>query len=82
MVNLLRSAIAFVCLSSVAAADPLPALNLEPEAATVSGLSSGAFMAVQLQVAFFGRDLGRGHRRWWAHMTARITRFGVRFTCA
>ncbi|HEY9038201.1 MAG TPA: hypothetical protein VIN05_04570 [Roseovarius sp.] len=35
-------------------------LNLEPEATTVSGLSSGAFMAVQLQVAFSSAISGAG----------------------
>lgn len=34
-----------------AAADPLPALQLDPAGTTVSGLSSGAYMAVQLHVA-------------------------------
>lgn len=41
-------------------ADPLPALNLDRNATTVSGLSSGAFMAVQLQVAFSQRIAGAG----------------------
>lgn len=41
-------------------ADPLPALNLEPTSTTVSGLSSGAFMAVQLQVAYSERIAGAG----------------------
>ncbi|RYH05980.1 depolymerase, partial [Tropicimonas sp. IMCC6043] len=46
--------LSFACLlvSSAATADPLPTLNLDAQATTVSGLSSGAFMAVQLQVAF------------------------------
>lgn len=43
-----------------AAADPLPSLNLDPSATTVSGLSSGAFMAVQLQVAFSSSIAGAG----------------------
>lgn len=33
-------------------AEPLPNLTLNPDTITVSGLSSGAYMAVQLQVAF------------------------------
>ena len=41
-------------------ADPLPLLNLDPAATTVSGLSSGAFMAVQLQVAFSSAISGVG----------------------
>lgn len=47
----------FPCLCS---ADPLPSLNLDRSATTVSGLSSGAFMAVQLQVAFSQRIVGTG----------------------
>jgi poly(3-hydroxybutyrate) depolymerase len=42
------------------AAQPLPALDLDPAATAVSGLSSGAFMAVQLQVAFSRRIAGAG----------------------
>lgn len=60
MVNSFRPAIALVFVASVAAAEPLPVLNLEPETTTVSGLSSGAFMAVQMQVAFSGAISGAG----------------------
>jgi poly(3-hydroxybutyrate) depolymerase len=41
-------------------ADPLPRLNLDASATTVSGLSSGAFMSVQIQVAFSERIAGVG----------------------
>lgn len=44
----------------VGRADPLPVLNLDRDATTVSGLSSGAFMAVQLQVAHSERIAGAG----------------------
>jgi poly(3-hydroxybutyrate) depolymerase len=56
------SALAVVCVlgAGIAAADPLPSLNLDPAAITVSGLSSGAFMAVQLQVAFSSSIAGAG----------------------
>ncbi|WP_420345509.1 hypothetical protein [Pelagibius sp.] len=52
----LRFAIAFnLCVAAMPAtakaADPLPALRLDPAGTTVSGLSSGAYMAVQLHVA-------------------------------
>ena len=56
----LRPAIAFAFASGAAVAEPLPVLNLEPGATTVSGLSSGAFMAVQLQVAFSHAISGAG----------------------
>ncbi|PUB17415.1 extracellular catalytic domain type 2 short-chain-length polyhydroxyalkanoate depolymerase [Yoonia sediminilitoris] len=60
MMNTLYSAFAIISLSGAAAAAPLPALNLDPDATTVSGLSSGAFMAVQLQVAYSGAIAGAG----------------------
>lgn len=37
--------------SSAGAAEPLPALSANPAAVTVSGISSGGYMAVQFQVA-------------------------------
>ena len=60
MQHWLRLAFACAFLPSLAGAEPLPALNLDPKATTVSGLSSGAFMAVQLQVAFSSRVSGAG----------------------
>ena len=60
MVNPLRLALAFAFVSSVATAEPLPVLNLEAEETTVSGSSIGAFMAVQLQVAFSSAISGAG----------------------
>ncbi len=44
-----------------AKAAPLPTLNVDPHEVTVSGLSSGGFMAVQLHVAYsatFGKGVG------------------------
>lgn len=51
----LRTRVAGVALawaSLSAAAAPLPALSIDPAETTVSGLSSGGFMAVQLHVAY------------------------------
>lgn len=45
-------------LPTLAAAEALPKLKIEPESITVSGVSSGAFMAVQLQVALSARIRG------------------------
>lgn len=60
MKSALRMA-AFGCaVASSAAAQPLPTLNLDPEQTTVSGLSSGGFMAVQMQVAFSKSIAGAG----------------------
>ncbi|MGS0756887.1 extracellular catalytic domain type 2 short-chain-length polyhydroxyalkanoate depolymerase [Roseateles sp. GG27B] len=42
------------------AADALPALLADPTQTSVSGLSSGAFMAVQYQVAFSSTVIGAG----------------------
>jgi poly(3-hydroxybutyrate) depolymerase len=47
-------------LSSAGAADPLPALGASREQLTVSGLSSGAFMAVQFQIAHSRTVAGAG----------------------
>ena len=58
--SLSAGAAAFLLFVTTAHAQELPALNLQPEATTVSGLSSGAFMAVQLQVAFSERIAGAG----------------------
>ena len=60
MTQNLRAALVVALLPCAGGADPLPALNLAPEATTVSGLSSGAFMAVQLQVAFSKSIAGAG----------------------
>ena len=47
---------------SVAAlgADGLPALHLDPDSLTVSGISSGGYMAVQYQVAYSSQVRGAG----------------------
>jgi poly(3-hydroxybutyrate) depolymerase len=48
----LIAALAGLCVATAGAAAPLPALKTDPAEASVSGLSSGAFMAVQLHVAY------------------------------
>jgi hypothetical protein len=51
-------AIAFACAAVAglsAAAAPLPALNIDATQTTVSGISSGGYMAVQLHVAYSSR---------------------------
>jgi poly(3-hydroxybutyrate) depolymerase len=47
-------------IARIADAQELPQLTLEESATTVSGLSSGGFMAVQLHVAFSERIAGAG----------------------
>jgi poly(3-hydroxybutyrate) depolymerase len=46
--------------ASAQAADPLPAFKVDAAETSVSGLSSGAFMAVQLQVAYSASIQGAG----------------------
>jgi poly(3-hydroxybutyrate) depolymerase len=46
--------------STAWSADTLPSFKLEPDSTSVSGLSSGAFMAVQLQVAYSASIQGAG----------------------
>lgn len=52
--TLARVALAAIVGGSAHAAAPLPALTTAPNEASVSGLSSGGFMAVQLHVAYSG----------------------------
>ncbi|MCM5679726.1 hypothetical protein M8A51_09280 [Schlegelella sp. S2-27] len=49
-----------VCCGLAARAEPLPALHIERDSITVSGLSSGGYMAVQLQVAYSATFRGVG----------------------
>jgi len=53
-------AAALAALVSAATADPLPELTLDARATTVSGLSSGAYMAGQVHVAFSDSIAGAG----------------------
>lgn len=50
----------FVAAEAVAAPASLPAYGADPQQTSVSGLSSGAFMAVQLQVAYSSSIIGAG----------------------
>lgn len=53
-------ALAVACPPQAQASDALPALGADPHATSVSGLSSGAFMAVQYQVAYSTSVVGAG----------------------
>ncbi len=61
-----RLLLMFVGLSAVAgpmvanSAEPLPEMQLDPTGTTVSGLSSGAYMAVQVHVAYSNSIAGAG----------------------
>lgn len=58
------SSLLLACLligtATAATAPALPAFGADPKQVSVSGLSSGAFMAVQLQVAYSGSIVGAG----------------------
>ncbi|QGZ42361.1 esterase/PHB depolymerase [Pseudoduganella flava] len=56
----LALALALPAACPAAPRDPLPALAARPDATSVSGLSSGAFMAVQYQVAYSSSVTGAG----------------------
>ena len=58
--NLLMIVVVTVALLAVAAGQPLPALGADPTKTSVSGLSSGAFMAVQYDVAYSASSIGAG----------------------
>ena len=55
-----RTALALSLAAVTATAEPLPSLTFIPGTTTVSGLSSGGFMTVQIQVAFSQRIAGAG----------------------
>jgi poly(3-hydroxybutyrate) depolymerase len=52
--------VASSAVSAIAAPAPLAAYHADPQQTSVSGLSSGAFMAVQLQVAYSASIIGAG----------------------
>jgi hypothetical protein len=61
LTRLTLAALAFLTTShALASPPPLPAYGADPKQTSVSGLSSGAFMAVQMQVAYSGSIVGAG----------------------
>lgn len=58
--TILIGLMAMVMGSASQAADKLPPMGAAPDQTSVSGLSSGAFMAVQLQVAYSDAIIGAG----------------------
>jgi len=59
-ISVFRAAVLALAFPSAFAADPLPAYDADPGAVTVSGVSSGGFMAVQFHVAHSGAVKGAG----------------------
>lgn len=58
--RLIGSIVLVGCLSSRALAEPLPALNVNLAETSISGISSGAFMAVQWHAAYADSVVGIG----------------------
>jgi len=58
--SLASTFLACAAAGALAAAPPLAAYGADPQQTSVSGLSSGAFMAVQLQVAYSHSIVGAG----------------------
>src|ERR1700730_12255474 len=60
LISILQAAAMLVSPTVAGAADKLPALGADPARTSVSGLSSGAFMAVQYDVAYSKTTRGLG----------------------
>lgn len=58
--SITAAALAFCLLPPTQASNPLPAMGASADGTSVSGLSSGAFMAVQYQVAYSASVSGAG----------------------
>jgi len=69
------------CAAPAQAADPLPALGAERHAVTVSGISSGGYMAVQFHVAHSRVVSGAGVLAAGPYYCARGSVFTARFNC-
>jgi hypothetical protein len=60
LISMLQAAAVLLSPTVAGAADKLPALGADPARTSVSGLSSGAFMAVQYDVAYSSTTRGIG----------------------
>jgi poly(3-hydroxybutyrate) depolymerase len=58
IISCVISTFAVLCASQVQAQSVLKAYNVDPKTVTVAGISSGGFMAVQLQIAYSSRIFG------------------------
>jgi len=72
---------ALLVASAVHAAEPLPALHAAREGVTVSGVSSGAYMAVQLHVAHSARVAGVGAIAGGPYYCAQGSLFTALYNC-
>lgn len=66
---------------AAAAADALPALHAEPSGVTVSGVSSGGYMAVQMHVAHSASVAGAGVIAGGPYYCAQGSVFAAYFNC-
>ena len=72
---------ALLTVSAVHAAEPLPALHASPDGVTVSGVSSGGYMAVQFQVAYSARVTGVGVIAGGPYYCAQGSLFTALYNC-
>jgi poly(3-hydroxybutyrate) depolymerase len=70
-----------LAVSAVHAAEPLPALHASPDGVTASGVSSGGYMAVQLQVAYSARITGVGVIAGGPYYCAQGSLFTALYNC-
>ena len=77
----MKALAALLVASAVHAADPLPALHAARDGITVSGVSSGAYMAVQLHVAHSARILGAGAIAGGPYYCAQGSVFTALYNC-
>ena len=71
----------FLFISGAQAAEPLPALHASREGVTVSGVSSGAYMAVQLHVAYSASIAGVGAIAGGPYYCAQGSLFTALYNC-
>jgi poly(3-hydroxybutyrate) depolymerase len=79
-----RSSVVLVllgCALGAAAADPLPALRAQADGVTVSGVSSGGYMAVQMHVAHSASVAGAGVIAGGPYYCAQGSVFAAFYNC-
>ena len=77
----MRALLALVVALPLQAAEPLPALHAAGDAITVSGVSSGGYMAVQLHVAHSARIAGVGVIAGGPYYCAQGSLFTALYNC-
>jgi poly(3-hydroxybutyrate) depolymerase len=76
-----KALVALFVATAVHAAEPLPALHAARDGITVSGVSSGAYMAVQLHIAHSARITGAGAIAGGPYYCAQGSLFTALYNC-